>query len=125
MPPESSPDPPPSSPPPLVLPESAPPLLPHWPLDGEKHISALGSQQHGVMPLQALPQSASVLQGVLPIEPPLPLPLLLPLLLLFEGGGLLLPKLPPSDLLPPLAFSNGAEFGVDDPHAAMSARAPT
>jgi hypothetical protein len=121
--PESSPE----VPPPSSVPASPPP---HSPLDGEKHVSALGSQQHTFAPLQPPLQSESVWQDAAAWPPPLELP---PPLLEFVPPLLLLPLPPPLELPPELLFSpasfplvaasKGLELGVDDPHA-ISARAP-
>jgi hypothetical protein len=123
LPPESSPELPPlSSPlPPLEPPESSPPppppLLPlgHEPLAGAKHTRVLLSQQHGLDPLQPLLQSASVLHEVAAAFMSLPLELV--------GAGARLVEASALTLL--VAFSKGLEFVFDDPHAAMTARAPT
>jgi hypothetical protein len=68
---------------------------------------------------QALPQSLSELHmtadGFLSVE-------LLLLEPLGAGAGV---NVDASGLRLLVAFSNGLEFGVDDPQAAMSARAPT
>jgi hypothetical protein len=120
-PPESSPeetvassplDPPPASPPPLLGGGG------HAPLSGEKHVLVLVSQQHVEEPTQALPQSVSDWHMVaVPFMsfPPLP-PELVPEL---AGGGAVFLG------LPWVAFSKGLEFGVDELHAATSAKAPT
>lgn len=103
---------PPSSPPLLVL------LLGHELLWDAKHTFDMQQQDAAVL-LQAFPQSLSVLQGVIGGGV-----LLLELLLAVTvGAGAIFCDASGLRLL--VAFSNGLEFGVDDPQAAMSARALT